>query len=123
MLGLLHRTMLGVGPPHFEEFFYREVDGKLREYDSRENQHPLAWVLGNGQETAQDFVVRSALGLPRVYNTLPQDVTMGSPSVSEFQTKLQDMVCRAAQAGLDNWRQLLSPRSGLVPLRRLLEQV
>ena len=53
---------------------------------------------------------RSALGLPRVYNNLSEEVVECS-SVHAFQKKLQDLVKTAAKNHEENWKDLLSPRS------------
>ena len=116
---------------HFRDFFF--VTGapqptgdwdmhnwQVQEYNSREAQHPLAWALGGGRSEAQDFVLRSALGVAKVYNHLPRDIVMSSPSVDIFQAKLQKMVGAAVIRGINDWRSLLSPRSKLTPLRQLL---
>ena len=52
---------------------------------------------------------RSLLGLVTIYNMLPQD-TVDIRSVADFQGKLQGMILTAAERGLDDWEQLLSPR-------------
>ena len=69
----------------------------------------------------QLFIRRPALGLPEIYHCLPHDLVMCSPTVSEFQSKLQEMVKTAANRGIDDWKRLLSPRSELLPLLELLQ--
>ena len=56
MLGLIHRTALGKGPPQFAEHFHRQ--GKFLHDPRRDCSAPL--------------IKRSALGLVVVYNMLPQ---------------------------------------------------
>ena len=131
-LGMIHRTVLGLGPSHFGELFYLSGQApanglylrhswQLHEYGSREDQHPLNWIFGNASVEAQCFVRRSALGLVTVYNALPHDTVMHAPSVQVFQSKLQDMVKAAASHGTAEWRLLFSPRCELRPLKRLVE--
>ena len=50
-----------------------------------------------------DLAARSALGLVRVYNKLPQR-TVDAPSVKVFQRFLQEELKEQAAAGVDNWK-------------------
>ena len=94
MLGVIHRTMLGKGPPQFAEHFKRQGQNSLQ--DPRK-------VL------KAPVIKRSALGLVAIYNMLPQTVVATS-SVQAFQRELQTIVCKAAQSGHVQWHKLFSPR-------------
>ena len=63
---------------------------------------------------------RSAFGMIRIYNLLPQDV-VEKIDVKSFQRALTQMVRDTLNGGDLNWRFLLSPRHQLFkthPLRR-----
>ena len=113
MLGLVHRTVLGEGPQHFRRFFRRQ----------RQTRSSGAWTrLAARRHTLQleevdypncpGLLRRSALGLVKLYNLLPED-TVAEVTVAGFQRKLQDLVKARAAAGCDDWALTLSPR---VPL-------
>ena len=92
MLGVIHRTMLGKGPPQFKEFFKRQGESL---HDPR-------------KDCRAPVIKRSALGLVVIYNMLPpQDVK--AKSVSIFQKSLQEMVSNFArvdtQIGMASYRQ------------------
>ena len=73
MLGVLHRAMVGQGPPHFKEHF-------MRENGRRMFRDPRSTLKG-------PLVVRSVLGLVAIYNLLPESCRQ-TKSVSEFQNEL-----------------------------------
>ena len=109
LLGLVHRTVLGKGPPHFCKWFYLNSTQR-HQYNTRRqttlhNRQLYDWLTSSHTE----LLKRSALGLPRVYNKLPQEV-VDSRTVSSFQTALQRLVSEAANRGEDDWETLLSPR-------------
>ena len=123
LLGLIHRTVLGGGVRHFDEFFYHsgaappvgnweKHNHQLREYGDDESSNVLSYAFGHGRCEAQKFVSRSALGLVRVYNHLPKSIVEGATSVSQFQSLLQDLVKQRAAAGHADWQNVLSPRVG-----------
>ena len=100
MLGLIHRSVLGRGPPHFRRFF-RVDTGKRLLVDPR-------------QGATSPLLRRSAFGLVAVYNLLPEAVVC-STTVAAFQTGLQKLVRQRAEAGMESWETTLSPR---LPLAR-----
>ena len=109
MLGLIHRTVLGLGPPHFKEHFKR-VGNSVTRGDARHDRQlvdPRLTCKGH-------MLVRSALGLVAVYNLLPARVVKAK-SVKDFQSQLQSLVASRAMEGCDDWQATLSPR---VPLDR-----
>ena len=109
LLGLVHRTVLGLGPPHFTRWFFAAPDTGYR-YQTR---------LRTGRHTRQlydylqgdqtELLRRSVLGLPRVYNSLPQE-TVDQQTVSGFQRKLQELVKSKLQQGDENWEHCLNLR-------------
>ena len=87
-LGLIHRTVLGKGPAHFQKWFF--LDTTVPAYNTRlqERKHSKhLYEHARGSHT--EFLKRSLLGQVRVYNRLPQD-TVNAGSVKKFQKKLQD---------------------------------
>ena len=113
MLGLVHRTVLGKGPKHFQKFFTLEEKlphartrlGKKREEHGRQLRDPRA-------RTHLNVVRRSALGLVAVYNLLPAKVVQ-LQEVKDFQRALQELVKERACANCENWHLTLSPRLAL----------
>jgi hypothetical protein len=104
MLGMIHRTAVGRGPPPFKEFFQRSEAG----IGQRHNRH-LSDPLAGGRKSLPKI---SALGLVAVYNMLPPAV-VAPTSVSAFQKILQGLVTARATAGCGNWKETLSPRLAL----------
>ncbi len=119
MLGVVHRAVLGRGPPQFQDFF--AVTGhaptgnrhrlQIKEYvgGSDESWTELAWASAPHAPTP-DYVSRSALGLCTVYNLLPADIVEGSSNVKVFQHKLQQLVKDACRGGCPHWEMIFSPR-------------
>ena len=71
MLGLIHRTILGQGPPHCQKLFFREDNGNRR--SMRFGGHELR--LHEYRDGMQlNIVKRSALGLCSVYNLLLESI-------------------------------------------------
>jgi hypothetical protein len=104
MLGLIHRTVLGKGPPHFRKHF--EVEGGRRVNDPRASiKDPL--------------LIRSAMGLVAVYNML-SDSCKAMNEVKDFQSELQRMLRARLEDGNRDWAETLSPRvpMGRHPLKR-----
>ena len=106
MLGVIHRSVLGKGPPHFKEFFKRaEVNSARR--------HRFHLVDVCGAASTSNLIVRSAFGLIGVYNLLPERV-VSARSVKIFQHNLQALVKERAYQGCSNWPDSLSPRLPMV---------
>ena len=110
MLGVIHRCVLGRGPPQFRQFI--KLSGKPPGRSTR-----LACARHKLQieemEPVQDYARRSLLGLLSIYNLLPAAVVEGSAKVSDFQSKLQNLVQERAMEGCANWADTLSPRLAL----------
>ena len=57
-----------------------------------------------------ELLRRSALGLVKVYNLLPESA-VATDCVKEFQHNLQELVKTRAKEQLDDWKETLSPRT------------
>ena len=112
MLGVLHRTVLGKGPPHLQKFFHCSgaTHSRTRLAARRHNTQLTEHRQGRFLEVLR----RSALGLVAVYNLLPASV-VAAVTVKEFQTQLQDLLCYRAVGNKLDWKEIFSPR---VPLWR-----
>ena len=118
ILGCIHRASLCQGPPALWRFFRRATatrDSTTRQIH-RNSLQIIEWSRGRNLEIMR----RSALGMIRVYNMLPQGV-VEKVNVKSFQSALTQMVRDRLIAGDHAWRFLLSPRHQLFnthPLRR-----
>ena len=109
MLGLLHRTVLGRGPPQFQQWFFPGTQQK-HGYGTRLQENRHTKQLHNYLEGKYtELLRRSALGLTRVYNQLPQNA-VDKPSVQAFQQWLQNHVKDQACAGQEDWANSLNVR-------------
>ena len=119
LLGLIHRTVLGLGPSQFQEFFVMDDNVRLtgRETERRHNRQLKTHRKGK----FLDILGHSILGLADVYNLLPGYV-VGVGDVSTFQKRLQQNLRTAAKLGAPQWQQMYSPRLPIYahPLRRML---
>ena len=105
MLGLIHRTTLHKGPPHFQQWFYpalrqERATAVTRLSARRHNKQLFDPLDGSKRKT---FFGRSAFGLVRVYNLLPQRV-VEARTVRDFQRLLQNQVKDLLAASDENWR-------------------
>ena len=117
MLGVIHRTVLGRGPVHFQRFFKADTCAR------REGKGKHRLQLLPLPDDASDFVLPgsrpanyirySAFGLIEVYNRLPAEIVEASPCVASFQKALQQLVIFRADSGYSDWEQTLSPRIAL----------
>ena len=109
MLGVLHRTVLGEGPPQFCKWFFPAAPANhcypTGTQRGKHDRTPHDWL--DGSHTA--LLQRTALGLPRVYNNLTAKVVR-SNSVRDFQKALQNLVRQAVKNKVEDWQSLLSPR-------------
>ena len=117
MLGLIHRTVLGQAPSHFQRWFYMEHNGNRRSSRSR-GQASRLHEYRDG--TQLNIVKRSALGLCSIYNLLPESI-VEDKSVKGFQRSLQDLARECARKGFPDWQYLYSTRHMLHihPVRRI----
>ena len=103
MLGLVHRTVLGKGPPQFRKWFFA-AEKQPHRHDTRRQRSQHSKQLFDHLETrGTELLRRSALGLVRVYNALPQ-AAVDKPSVPSFQKWLQDDLKSRATTNTENWQ-------------------
>ena len=83
-LGLIHRTVLNKGPPHFKTLFPRiqSINGHFRS----------VWDRAHGSNVS--YIKHSIFGLIGCYNRLPFDI-ISIDDVSPFQGELQNLVRNA----------------------------
>ena len=108
-LGLIHRTVLGLGPPHFRTWFFPATTAPhnyaTRRQTQRHNKQLHDYLQGNHTELLR----RSLLGQVRVYNSLSQS-TVDANSVSLFQHRLQCELKDAAANHKPQWSRSLAAR-------------
>ena len=106
MLGVIHRALLGAGPPQLDRFFVLDSSDLRRSARNVRHTWQLECSLG---DRPLDVVKRSVLGLRRVYNMLPADI-VGCRSVQSFQKALQALLRQQAEIDRPHWPMLFSPR-------------
>ena len=109
MLGLVHRTVLGHGPEHFNKLFFT-AGGPTHSYNTnyqagKHSKQLYDYLDGSHTELLR----RSALGLTRTYNQLPQ-ATVDTQTVRAFQRSLQEGLTRLATERAENWEASLNCR-------------
>ncbi len=117
ILGVIHRAVLRQGPPQFFEFFHLNSAPPAAS-GRRGARHPYQlaeWPAGRNL----DLMRRSALGMIRVYNLLPENVVETS-GVKEFQSLLSGIVRDRVMARDHRWRSLLSSRHPLFQFHPLV---
>ena len=108
LLGVVHRTVLGEGPPQFRRWFYpaeptRHSYWTRRQVIKTKHGKQLHDYLDSSQTA---LLRRSPLGLPRVYNELPAEA-VACKTVKTFQRVLQQLVLKEGLAGKEEWHKLL----------------
>ena len=111
MLGLIHRTVLGKGPHHFQTYFFRASPRAQRDTRAARRRHTKQLHNPRGPAFSEQLR-RSVLGLVAVYKLLPQEA-VATESVSQFQGYLQSMLKDCAVNNVDGWQNLFSPRVAL----------
>ena len=94
MLGVLHRRVIGKGPPHFKDHFILEPCRRLND--------PRATLKG-------PLVVRSLWGLVGIYNLLPGRFRE-TETLKDFQGQLQELVKQRMADGCADWDETFSQR-------------
>ena len=97
-LGLIHRTVLGIGPPCFGQFF--SVDSSPPPF--RAPRRHFRHLCDPCSLRAPDYLVRSALGGTRIYNLLPDSIVEAS-QVKLFQRNLSELL-REASSHTPRWQ-------------------
>ena len=112
MLGLLHKCTLKSAHPRLQALFPpappQQATYRTRRAERRHNKQLLERCTGRFLELTR----RSAFGLVRVYNFLPED-TVCAATVTGFQTALAKLARAACETGNENWEKLFCPRSTL----------
>ena len=119
MMGVIHRAALGKGPSQLQDLFPPAVSVGRRSARIAAKRHTKERAV-TIEDHQRCMVERSAFGLVRVYNLLPQQF-VDTDSVSLFQSGLQHLVRTRATGGCADWQSTLSPRVQIEvhPLRRL----
>ena len=117
MLGLIRRTVLGLGLQHFQRLFFAETCSDRRTKRCKRHHRQLH-EYRQGQYL--DMVGRSALGLTSVYTLLPREIVEAN-DVKICQRLLQDLARDCASRNVPDWQHMLSTRHRLHvhPLKRL----
>ena len=101
-MAVIHRAALGRGPMQLRRFFQRaERQPRQRHCHSLTVCDPVAVA-------APDYLRRSALGLVRIYNMLPERV-VDTCVVKDFQSRLQRILRDRMQAGCEDWAATFCP--------------
>ena len=109
MLGVIHRSVLGLGPAQLKRFFKRKTvvsTGYATRAAHRRHNMQLEDIRDGKFREIQR---RSALGLVWIYNHLPGDV-VAAENVSLFQHRLQELVKARVVGGCADWKDTLNPR-------------
>jgi len=110
MLGLIHRTVLGQGPPHFKQWV--QLSSNRRTAAGADAHTHCRHLVSHRHGNFLDVLKRSFLGLVDVYNLLPEEAVQIT-TVQDFQRYLQELVKEAALSNVCLWRKLFSPRHAL----------
>ena len=109
ILGIIHRSIIGQGPPMFAHFFRLSLFlASSRPFRFSAPAHNRQ-LRDSCNVSSPDYVLRSPLGGVRLYNILPQAI-VHQTSVHDFQQCLQAFLCSRIRAGDAQWRTLLSWR-------------
>ena len=111
MMGLIHRSVIGRGPSHFNKHFVRSPTQHRpegRESLRCHSKQLLTFRTGKFLE----LVSHSVLGLVDIYNLLPEYVVCAT-SVKLFQHRLQELLIAAMSDGVLEWTTLFCPRKPL----------
>ncbi len=107
ILGVIHRAAMRAGPPQLWKFFRRDTGTpiRLRRGNRRHDVQLVEWPSGRNL----DVLRRSALGMIRVYNLLPEEC-VAARDVSGFQSSLSQLVRDRLVGGDPRWKFVLSSR-------------
>ena len=106
ILGVIHRAVLREGPPQLWKFFCR--DSSARREQRLFSRHSLQ-LLERPPGRNLELMRRSAFGMIRVYNLLPEDA-VAERTLKGFQRFLTQLVRDRLVARDDRWRELFSCR-------------
>ena len=103
-LGLIHRTVLGIGPPAYSGFF-RLSQNRIRRITRLQVARHSRQLVDPIIQSSSCLARRSALGMVRCYNALPEFVVR-LRTVKDFQRALHHCLCRAALNHVEDWQNL-----------------
>ena len=118
MLGLIHRTVLGLGPRQFQKWF--QLDPIPPRFSRRLGRNYSKRLVERSDLVRLDIGCRSIFGLIRIYNLLP-DFVVHMNSVHDFQSALTGLLKEYVGLNFRDWALLYSPRLPIVghPLSRI----
>ena len=115
ILGVIHRTILGRGPPQFRQFFYR--DHLVPSFRAR-RRHSLQVVDVRNLSRSLNLARHSPLGMASIYNLLLEDV-ISHKSISSFQRALTNLIRERVSDGDARAYDIFCPRLPLAHHPRL----
>ena len=115
ILGVIHRAVHGEGPPELWKFFRRDLSVRRVSRRERHKFQVIEWPRCRDL----DIMRRSALGMIRVYNILPEHV-VSIANMKLFQRALTDLVRDRVTAGDHRWKVLLCCRHRLFQFHPLI---
>ena len=110
MLGIIHRCVLGRGPPHFSKFVQLAGSSHRTHETRRSHHHHCLQVCSIIDGHHKELAKRSLLGMLDVYNLLPASIVERCSTVSSLQSALQQMALAFALDGMEDWEHLFSSR-------------
>ena len=108
MLGLIHRSVIGQGPSHFQKYFLR-APPQPRLHGREANRNHGRQLISHRKGRFLELVTKSAFGLVDVYNLLLAYV-VSAPTVSHFQRRLQEMLVKCIREDVSEWWRMFCPR-------------
>ena len=109
MLGVIHRTTLGLGPAQFQAWFFPAERRVEPAHNTRRQGRLHSRQLYDWLTRDTELLRRSVLGLVRVYNDLPE-VIVSQKTVKAFQSLLQDYVKDLVRKGQEDWENAFNLR-------------
>ena len=113
MLGFLQKVKLGRVAPALGQFFPFASAGHFGRHTRTGSVLHKNQFVDKAVGPCSELMRRSVFGVVAVYNSLPQSV-VDLPSVSDFQSKLQQVLRVQAVRGIHLWERTFD-RSQLLP--------
>ena len=107
-LGIIQRSVLGLGPHHLRKFFQLDPTQSRSSARIYGNKHSRQ-LLDPFETLHRDYINRSILGYIWIYNLLPSGVVV-CDNVQLFQSRCQQILKVLAKTGCLNWAMAFSPR-------------
>ena len=106
MLGLIHKTQLGLAPSCLSQFFPK-ASSTLYKFSVGCRPVHDRQVACHASSSCPVIFKRSVFALVQVYNKLPAEA-VEAVSVSIFQRRLQEMLKTSAKGNMQNWHDLFN---------------